>query len=496
MEDIEFYEGCVYGKHSRASFPKGQSKRASQVLELIHADLCGPMQTVSIGGSKYFLLFTDDFSRMSWIFFLHNKSETFQNFKKFKAAVEKQTGKSIKVLRTDRGGEFLSKEFNSFCDAEGIHHELTTPYTPEQNGVSERKNRTVVEFGRSMLKHKKLPNQFWAEAVATAVYVLNISPTKAVVDMTPFEAWHGFKPSVDHLKIFGCIGYAFIEHHKRSKLDEKSVKCIFIGYCSQTKGYKMYNPANGKIIVTRNVKFDEKSWWKWGDEKEEISEKRVGVIIEEGDEEEQRSNSDEHSDNGEYERPLRTLIRQNRRRPGRRLGRRSRTVEDLYNSSQVLMVADPENFEEAVIGEEWREAMRCEIEAIERNQTWSLIEAPKGCNVIGVKWIFRTKVGPDGKVVKHKARLVAKGYRQKQGIDYEETFSPVARFETIQIVLAVAAKLDVPVFQFDVKSAFLNCFNFTPHCFSPLFFNHCFFKVFRICYHQYLTTIVQILNCS
>lgn len=141
---------------------------------------------------------------------------------------------------------------------------------------------------------------------------------------------------------------------------------------------------------------------------------------------------------------------------GEQTGRKTRAIEDLYRSTQVLLVADPGSFEEAIASEEWKIAVKEEIASIEENRTWSLVKPLEGNNVIGVKWVFKTKVGPDGKIIKHKARLVAKGYKQKEGVDYEETFSPVARFETIRIVLTVAAKLNVPVFQFDVKSAFLN----------------------------------------
>lgn len=160
IDSIELCEGCIYGKQTRKSFPVGKAWRASKCLELIHADLCGPMHTTSFGGSRYFLLFTDDCSRMSWVYFLESKSETFQKFKHFKAKVEKQSGLCIKTFRTDRGGEFLSREFNLFCEESGIHRELTTPYTPEQNGVAERKNRTVVEMARSMLQAEGLPNHF------------------------------------------------------------------------------------------------------------------------------------------------------------------------------------------------------------------------------------------------------------------------------------------------------------------------------------------------
>lgn len=139
-------EGCMYGKQSKRSFPVGQSWRATEPLELVHADLCGPMRTESLGGNKYFLLFVDDYSRMSWVYFLKFKSEAFEQFVKFKSLVEKQKGSNLKILRTDRGGEFSSGEFNQYCEKHGIHKELTAPYTPEQNGVAERKNRTIVEM--------------------------------------------------------------------------------------------------------------------------------------------------------------------------------------------------------------------------------------------------------------------------------------------------------------------------------------------------------------
>lgn len=168
-------EGCIYGKQHRKSFLVGKSWRATSCLEIIHADPCGPMNTQSLAGSRYFILFTDDYSRMSWVYFLKFKSETFANFKKFKALVENQIGTKIKVLRTDRGGEFVSQEFKLFCQDNVIHRELTAPCTAEQNGIVERKNRTVVEMARSMLKSKNLPNQLWAEAIHTVIFAQYIS---------------------------------------------------------------------------------------------------------------------------------------------------------------------------------------------------------------------------------------------------------------------------------------------------------------------------------
>ncbi|PNX79108.1 copia-type polyprotein, partial [Trifolium pratense] len=191
--DNEVCEGCIYGKMHHLPFPK-TAWRSQAPLELVHADICGPTRTPSLGNKRYFLLFVDDYTRMIWIYFLDQKSEAFVKFLHFKALVENQSGHKLKTLRTDRGGEFIYKPFLNYCEEQGIHRQLTIRHTPQQNGVAERKNRTIVEMARSMLKGKGLPNNFWAEAVSSAVYILNRSPTKAVRDRTPFEAWHGRKP--------------------------------------------------------------------------------------------------------------------------------------------------------------------------------------------------------------------------------------------------------------------------------------------------------------
>lgn len=157
------------------------------------------------------------------------------------------------MFRTDRGGEFTSKEFNVFCEENGIRRDLSAPRTPQQNGVAERKNRTVVEMARSMMTTSNLPKQLWAEAVATAVYLRNISPTKADMNQTPYEAWKGRKPKVSHLKIFGCIAYVLDTYSSRCKLDRKYEKCIFISYSPKSKAYRLYNPLSGKVLVSRDV---------------------------------------------------------------------------------------------------------------------------------------------------------------------------------------------------------------------------------------------------
>jgi transposase InsO family protein len=229
QNQVGICEGYVYGKMHRFPFPK-TAWRAKAPLELVHADICGPTRTPSLNNKRYFLLFINDFSRMIWIYFLNNKSDAFSVFLQFKALIEKQSGCQIKTLRTDRGGEFIYMPFLDYCKENDIQRQLTVRYTPKQNGVAERKNRTIEEMARSMLKGKVLPNKFWAEVVNTAAYILNRSPTKAVINQSQFEAWHKRKLDVSHLKVFWSIAYDFIPSQSRDKFDEKWEKLIFIGY--------------------------------------------------------------------------------------------------------------------------------------------------------------------------------------------------------------------------------------------------------------------------
>jgi len=167
---------CNTEKLTRKPFPISTTK-SDDLLELVHSDFCGPMEKESLGKSKYYVIFIDDYSRMKWVYFVHHKSEVINKFKIFKAQVENQLEKKIKTLRTDNGGEYFSKEFNKYLEVNGIIHQHTVPYTPEQNGVAERANRSIVEMARCLLKQKSLPKEFWAEAVNTAVYIKNRSST-------------------------------------------------------------------------------------------------------------------------------------------------------------------------------------------------------------------------------------------------------------------------------------------------------------------------------
>src|SRR6185295_3106631 len=167
------------------------------------------------------------------------------------------SGKRLRVLRTDRGGEFTAVEFASYCAGEGVVRQLTAPYSPQQNGVVERRNQTIVGMARSMMKAKTMPAEFWGEAVSTAVFILNRSPTKALKGMTPYQAWYGRKPDVSYLRTFGCIGHVKTVKPGLGKLEDRSTKMVFLGYEDGTKVYRLYDPARGKVVVSRDVVFDE-----------------------------------------------------------------------------------------------------------------------------------------------------------------------------------------------------------------------------------------------
>ncbi|KAI5325793.1 hypothetical protein L3X38_034867 [Prunus dulcis] len=263
QEHEKVCSGCAVSKNHRSSFDKEGAWRASQPLELIHSDICGPMQTITLGGNIYFLTFIDDHTRMCWVFFLQHKSQAFNIFKRFKSMVELQSGYQIKKLRSDRGGEYTSLDFSKFSEEMGLERQLTVGYSPQQNGVAERKNRTVMEMARAMMHEKKISLKFWAEAVNTAVYLQNRSPTSAVDNSTPFEKFSGRKPGVKHLRIFGSLCYIHIPTQKRHKLEDTGDKGVFVGYGVCEKGYRVLNLRTQKIELSRSVIFDEEAMWNW-----------------------------------------------------------------------------------------------------------------------------------------------------------------------------------------------------------------------------------------
>lgn len=328
---------------------------------------------------------------------------------------------------------------------------------------------------RSMLSEKEVPKEFWPEAVNWSVYVQNRSPTVAVKDITPEEAWSGIKPSVHFFRIFGCIAYVHVPENQRKKLDSRSTKCVLLGVSEESKAYRLYDPASKKILISRDVVFDETDKWNW---KEGVEKGKLIDLGERGDEEA----SDEEAAAGQDQSPPQQSQPaeshlgpmsdlQSGEMSSQSAGRHRRKPswlddyvtnmiqyddDEQHNLAVFAPSEDPVTFDQAMKDIKWRKAMDMEIEAIERNGTWELTTLPTNAKRIGVKWVYKTKYNEKGEVEKHKARLVAKGYSQQFGVDFTEVFAPVARWDTIRTILALAAIKGWNVFQLDVKSAFLH----------------------------------------
>ncbi|KAI3768676.1 hypothetical protein L2E82_19506 [Cichorium intybus] len=468
--DTSVCKDCMVGKQTKEAIPRSSSWRAEEILELVHSDICGPINPISNTGKKYFLSFIDDYSRKGWVYLLTEKSQALESFKDFKDKVEKETGKVVKALRTDRGGEYLSNEFSKFCREHGIRRQLTTSFTPQQNGVTERKNRTVINMVVTLLSAKNMPKMFWAEATVWSFYVLNRSTTKALSDITPQEAWSGLKPTVSHFRVWGCLAHVHIPKEKRTKLDNKSCICVLTGVSEESKAYRLINPETMKVVISKDVVFEEHKGWDWSQGKkvqaddEDLSWGNYDftddyiIINDHGAEVQDLDESDQvTNDPG----PSNTLAREGRQRRPPSYLQDYVTGDELDSDEEeanMMKMADqdPVYYDEAIKEPKWKIAMDREIEMIEKNETWSLVDLPKEAKCIGVKWVFKTKLNEKGEVQKHKARLVARGYGQEYGIDYLKVYAPVARMDTIRLMLALAAQRDWSIYQMDVKSAFLH----------------------------------------
>ncbi|XP_058775646.1 uncharacterized protein LOC131649925 [Vicia villosa] len=315
------------------------------------------------------------------------KDEVFDVFKRFKSMAERQCGRKLKVLKTDGGGEYTSVAFGKYCDDEGIVREVVPPYTPQQNGIAERKNRSIMNMVRSMLSGKSLPKELWGEAVSTATYLLNRCPTKKLEKLTPEEAWCGFKPNLSHLRVFGSVAYKHVPGQLRKKLDDKGEEMIFVGYHST------------------------------GVSPETVPQPPNDVQTE-----------------GHRRRSTRQRVLPSRLQECERFQDNEVNNEGDFVHFALMAESEPVNTEEALRDPKWICAMKEELESIEKNGTWELVDLPHGKKPIGVRWVFKVKANPKGEIIKYKARLVAKGFLQREGIDFEEELNS-SEGETITLLV-------------------------------------------------------------
>lgn len=502
---------CIEGKQTRQPFPT-EGSRATELLERIHSDVCGPMQTASIGHARYLVTFIDDFSRKVFVYFIKNKSEVLDKFIEFKNRVENELNRKIKVLRSDNGKEYINKSFDTYLKKHGILHQTSNPYTPQQNGLSERMNRTLIERAKCMILNADLQNYMWAEAAATACYIVNRSPTHALSDITPEEVWTGTKPNLSNMRVFGCKSMVHVPKENRQKLDPKSRELIFVGYSECTKGYRFMDPKTKRIVMSRDVvfleatvkrKFINTSMQEDNSIPEKIEIKKVSTKMEKTQicekknvvcipdfENETNNGPDDDDDNGNvtvstpvtisdssssYDDPTdetyipdvevscSTPLNVNR-------NLRSKRREEIINSMDAsfmcmigesttsLLNNDPQSLDEALKSdnaEKWKESIHNEYQSLLKNNTWSLVDLPINKKKIPCKWVFKTKTDENGSVVSYKARLVIKGYQQTKGIDYHEIYAPVVRYTSIRYLIGLAVKYGLKICQMDAVTAFL-----------------------------------------
>ncbi|KAJ9568575.1 LOW QUALITY PROTEIN: hypothetical protein OSB04_004541 [Centaurea solstitialis] len=437
---------------------------------------------------------------------MKNRSEVFTHFCTFVAEAKTQFGVSVKTLPTMQRN-ILQKPFGPFMLQQGIRHESSCVDTPAQNGVDERKNRHLLEVARALLFQMTVPKPFWADAIATACFLINRMPSSVLHGEIPMSVLvPGQRLFPIEPKIFGCSCFVRDTRPHLSKLDPKSLKCVFLGYSRLQKGYRCFSPVLNRYIVSRDVTF-----------MEEVPFYPVSTCLDHENQDDlliypiptpsstvdfpvPSDSAQSSKPSSETERPpvihsphLTTDIPNSDVRMSEspstsdsdtardslppdldvpialRKGKRSCTYPvDSYVSYAKLSTASrslvasldsiptPKTVGDALAHPGWRNAMIEEMNALEHSNTWTLVELPANKKAIGCKWVFTEKVNPDGSVARLKARLVAKGYAQTYGVDYSETFSPVAKVPSIRLFISLAATYNWVLHQLDVKNAFLH----------------------------------------
>ncbi|GJS70450.1 retrovirus-related pol polyprotein from transposon TNT 1-94 [Tanacetum coccineum] len=458
--DRHFCDACKIGKQAHASHKAKNIVSTTRCLELLHMDLFGPSAIRSYGGNRYTLVIVDDYSRFTWTRFLANKTEAFEKFEIFSKMIQNKLGCSIVSIRTDHGREFDNEvQFGNYCDLNGISHNFSAPRTPQSNGVVERKNRTLQEMSRTMLNEQSIPQKFWCNAVDTSTYIINRVSIRRILGKTPYELLRGRKPNLNYFRVFGSKCFILNTKDYLTKFDPKSYEGVFLGYSQNSKAYIILNKQTMKVEESLNVTFDEtppppKTSPLEDDElvEEEAIEvsktKPIGNDLEDISlENNQIVNIKESKTH-----PLENVIGNLNQRTLRS------QAQDKSNFFCFISTIEPKNINEALKDENWVMAMQEELNQFKTNDVWELVPNPMDMTIIGTKWVYRNKLDENGVVTRNKARLVAQGYNQQEGIDYDETYAPVARLESIRILLAYACALDFKLYQMDVKSAFLNGF--------------------------------------
>jgi hypothetical protein len=549
---------CEYAKFTHKPIQKEHTAPLADAFGAeIHSDLWGPSPVPSLGGRKYYVTFTDDYSRYTRISILRSKDKTLAAYKAFAAWAQTQHGVRIKRLHSDRGGEYTGNEFSAFLQEQGTEHRLTTHDTPQHNGIAESLNRRLVECVRAVLHHSGLPKTLWGEALHFVVWLKNRTSTRVLGTITPFECVHGYKPNLGGVPEWGQR--VWVHNGKGSKLDARGTVARWVGFDSDsTHAHRIYWPEKGRVMVERNIRLTMptvtiripsrasqpssatttapatasapapvSSSGTAADSRSAVSAPNPPAATDSGEEElpdEERPSTPDTPSASTPQPPrapkeVRLLLpsepEQSRR--SSRLSERARrlaggdgsvdssageesvaspggyrgyhpyrhgtsvsaaelTTDDIPEVTSedfafhtglddVIATAlhdaegDPKSLSEArsrADWSNWKAAMDREMATLEEAGTWSTVPRPADRNVVGSKWVFRLKRKADGSIDKYKARLVARGFTQVHGVDYFDTYSPVAKLASFRTILAIAARHDWEIESFDFNGAYLN----------------------------------------
>ncbi|KAG7597976.1 Retrotransposon Copia-like N-terminal [Arabidopsis suecica] len=458
---------------------------SENAFDLLHIDIWGPFSVPTTEGYRYFLTIVDDNSRVTWIYLLKTKSEVLKVFPDFLKMIETQYKAVVKGVRSDNAPEL---QFTELYRSKGIQSYHSCPETPEQNSVVERKHQHILNVARSLMFQAHLPLEHWGDCVLTAVFLINRLPTPLLKNKSPFQVLTNKKPEYKGLRVLGCLCYSSTSSKTRHKFQPRAKACLFLGYPAGYKGYKLLDLETHTIHISRNVVFHEDIFpfatgMSTPPDFFSILDSALvnGQTID-------STNSTEVEDSSRIVDNAIDVSATNANDSqvldkGKRISKPPAYLHDYFVNMTatdiphplaaymsyerltddykayicaVTQFAEPSSFHQAKKFDEWVKAMNEELIALESTHTWSIVSLPQNKRPIGCKWVYKTKLNADGSLERYKARLVAKGYTQQEGVDFVDTFSPVAKMTTVKTLLAVAAAKKWSLHQLDISNAFLN----------------------------------------
>lgn len=469
-QEKEKCDGCPSGKMTQASHTQPSSMIANEVGDIISLDLVGNITPTTNNGENYALIATDNYSGFSCVYPLKNKAIVAEALQSYIAFFESTSGKRIKSIITDNGSEFRNKKVELVCGIEHITVCFSSPYTPQQNGAAERKNRTLLDMTRTLIANSKLPKTIWGEAIKTAVY-LNNRVARRGKDKTPFELFTGRKPDLSHLVSFGCEAQTLIKDRRLGKFDERTENVFVIGYTNRRNTYRVIKTDLQTIKETcdiifakhhHQVKFENVQTKQFELQEVELIDKTERDIFTGPNN--YKPSTDEMSLMTKYF----STVQQRIQDGSYQVGDSTQTSEESdikspsfssisINEDNVYDVASIENegnnpfenksstpvllinpnadltplsVQQALTSKykkQWIDAINEELKSHLENETFEVVNKPNASIELTAKWVLTTKLDKDGKVERFKTRLVARGFKQRFGVDYTETFAPVAK---------------------------------------------------------------------